>query len=190
MKKLTILIVIAVMITIAVPVFSADQWELGISVTPLPGASQGDDNATPGFHFGYQWWYIGYASWDAIVLPPWVIQGWTGYMRPGFLNLFDVGLQLNIGPFIGYSEVGINYLYLYKQAEDNIDAGGAGANLRLGAGIKMDWWGINISGTAVFPSFGNMVDTLKGLASKKTSKLAVKTIMKQLVPSINLVLYL
>ena len=40
MKKLAILIAVAVMITIAIPAFSADQWELGLSWTPIPGEEQ------------------------------------------------------------------------------------------------------------------------------------------------------
>ena len=189
MKKLTILIVIAIMITFVAPAFAADQWELGLSITPLPGAPEGDDNVTPGFHFAYNWWYIAYATWDSIVLPPWVIQDWTGYLRPGFLNLFDLGARITIGPFLGYAEMGINYLYLYKQFEQELDIPKAGANIRVGAGVKMGWWGANVSLTSVFPSFADVKKVIGGLFHEKTRSLALDAFMKQAVPSINLVMY-
>ncbi len=188
MKRILIVLLIGiVMFLVAAPAFS-EQWELGISVTPVPGKEE--DNMLAGFHFGYKWWYIWYATWDSIVLPPWIIQDWTGYVRPGFLNMFDAGVHLNLGPFIGYTELGVNYLYLYKQAEDNIKAGGGGVNLRVGAGLKFNWWGLNLSGTAVFPSFSDLGRVLKGLVSEKTRELAFDALLRQLVPSINLVLYL
>ena len=208
MKKLAILIAVAVMITIAIPAFSADQWELGLSWTPIPGEEQsakaqdeGEMDSITGFHFGYIWWHIGYATWDALVMPPSIIEGMTGYQddsgnwqpgyyRPGFLNLFDVGGRLNIGPFVGSAEVGINNIYVY-QGEQPVDyKGDFGANLRLGVGLKFNWWGISVTGTSVFPSFRKMTHVIGGLFSSDNRDWALGEIQDGLVPSILLVLYL
>ncbi len=208
MKKLTILIVIAVMITFAVPVFSADQWEIGLSWTPIPGGDQstkskdeGGMDSITGFHFGYIWWHIGYATWDALVMPPFIIAGMTsyqddqgnwqpGYYRPGFLNLFDVGGRLNIGPFVASAEMGINNIYIYQGDSPVEYSGDFGANLRLGAGLKFDWWGVSVTGTSVFPSFKKMIHVVGGLFSSDNRRWSINEIKGGLIPSILLVLYL
>lgn len=203
MKKLTILIVIAVMITFTMPVFSADQWELGISWTPVPKQSDRQENmdSITGFHFGYIWWHIGYITWDALVMPPSIIAGMTsyvdkdgnwqpGYLRPGFLNLFDAGARLNIGPFVGSAEVGINSIYVY-QGDNPVDYNGDfGANLRIGLGLKFNWWGVSVTGTSVFPSFKKMTHVLGGLLTTENRDWALNEIKDGLVPSILVVLYL
>ena len=195
MRKLIVLTAAVLMVAIALPVFSQD-FEIGVSWTPVPGkeeegriAEEEGMDSIFGFHFGYCWWSIFYASLDSLVMPPPIIQDWTGYYRPGFLNLLDVGVRLFIGPVVGYAELGVNNIYVYKQGEDNLDAAGLGANLRLGLGLKYKMLGVNVSGTSVFPSVSFMLDVLKGLASDQTRNLSLQMIKEGLVPSLNLVLY-
>ena len=89
-------------------------------------------------------------------------------------------------PFLIYTEIGANTIYVYK----NLGGGGNfGANLRLGAGLRFGFWGVNVSGTAVFGSFQILTDTLKQLVSSTTRNAAISTISDSLVPSINLTFY-
>lgn len=191
MRK-AILVAAVLIVVLAVPTFS-NELELGLSWTPLPGADQNAEeeaelDSITGFHIAYNWWAVMYASWDSLVMPPFIIQEWTGYKRPGFLNLYDVGLRITLGPIVTYLTVGMNNVYVYKQDQVGFE-NNLGANLRLGAGLKFGWWGVNASGTAVFPSFEYMGNTLKGLASDATREIAVGKIVDALVPSINLTLY-
>jgi hypothetical protein len=191
MRKVVLAAAVLLLI-FAAPAF-ANELELGLSWTPLPGADknaeEGQLDSITGFHIAYNWWSIMYASWDSLVMPPFIIQDWTGYRRPGFLNLYDVGIRIVLGPVVGYATLGMNNVYVYKQKELAGLENNFGANLRLGAGLKFNWWGINLSGTAVFPSFQYMVNTLKGLAAKSTSDVALSKIGDALVPSINVTFY-
>lgn len=198
MKGKALLVLLVLLGLSVVPAFAANNtWELGLSWTPVP-QSQGTTNSSGsgasvdsivGFHGSYSFFHIIYTSWDALVMPPSTIQNWTSYYRPGFLNLFDAGFRLIIGPFVGYGEVGTNYLYVY-QGDQPVDAGGTlGANLRVGAGLKFNWWGVNISGTAVFNSFQDLGAALGALGKSDTQALALQRIENALVPSLNLVLY-
>jgi hypothetical protein len=177
---------------LAVPAFS-NELELGLSWTPLPGADQnspeGELDSITGFHIAYNWWAVMYASWDSLVMPPFIIQEWTGYKRPGFLNLYNIGVRFTLGPVVGYATAGMNNIYVYKQEQLGGIDNNFGANLRLGAGLKFNWWGINLSGTAVFPTFDYMVNTLKGLAAESTRNVSLAKIGDALVPSINLTFY-
>jgi hypothetical protein len=75
--------------------------------------------------------------------------------------------------------------------EDELDLNTSfGANLRLGAGLKFGMWGVNLSGTAVFPGFGDIVELFKDLAGERTRDRALKQLMSQIVPSLNVYLYL
>ena len=115
------------------------------------------------FHVGYAW-HILYFSWDAFAMPDyWVYNATTytepytgtttvGYYAPGFLNLFDVGLRFVLRPVLGYVEVGAKNLYVYGGE----DVGNIGVNARAGVGLKFGWWGINVSGTQVFSSWGDL----------------------------------
>lgn len=199
MKRRTIIVLLILLCFAVLPAFAANNtWELGMSWTPVPQQSGTSGNVQDtgnnldsivGFHVSYSFFHILYTSWDALVMPPSIVQGWTSYYRPGFLNLFDAGVRIFIGPFVGYGEVGTNYLYVY-QGDNPVDANGnLGANLRLGAGLRFRWWGANISGTAVFSSFKDLSQTLGGLASADTRDISLKRIENSLVPSLNLVLY-
>ena len=195
---------IVLLLGAAAPVFSdSEEWELGLSWTPLfvseeEAITEGDtDDTMLGFHFGYVWWHIAYASWDSIVIPPHLMQQWTGFYRPGFLNLYDVGIRLHIGPVVGFAEVGLNSLYIYKKYEldQQLEEGetlkrSMGANFRLGLGYHGGSWGITLAGTTVFPSFREMSETLKALGSDQTRSAAWQRIKEGMVPSLNIILYL
>lgn len=197
MKRLLIPLLVLFLIALAVPAFA--QVELGMSWTPVPGG-QGTGNtqvdSITGFHVAYRWTVL-YLSWDSLVMPPSLIENMTGYWDPvkeiyisgpylpGFLNLYDVGLELMLRPFVLYTEIGTNNIYVYN----NQGGGQFGANLRLGVGLTFGWWGLNLSGTAVFPSFAKLKETLTKLVSSETRNEAVQVIGDNLVPSINLTFY-
>jgi hypothetical protein len=195
MKRLLIPLLVLCMIALAVPAFA--QVELGMSWTPVPGGQGSSVDSITGFHVAYRWTVL-YLSWDSLVMPPVLIQNMTGYWDPnkqqyvsgpylpGFLNLYDVGLELMLRPFVIYAEVGTNTIYVYNA---NPAGGGFGANLRLGGGLTFGWWGLNLSGTAVFPTFAAMTETLKKLASSETRDAALKQIGDNITPSINLTFY-
>jgi hypothetical protein len=179
---------VLLILTAAVPAFS-QELEVGMSFTPVLGETEsGEMDFMFGFHFGYSFLYILYASWDALVIPPVVIENWTGRYRPGFLNLYDAGVRFNIGPVIAYAELGLNSVYVHNQETIGFDPN-FGANLRLGVGAKFGWVGVTVSGTSVFPSFDYMVGTLKGLVSETLRKDSLEKIKDTLVPSLNVTMY-
>ncbi len=40
----------------------------------------------------------------------------SGPYLPGFLNLYDVGFEFMLRPFLLYAEVGANSIYVYQDA--------------------------------------------------------------------------
>jgi len=113
-----------------------------------------------------------------------------GVYRPGFLNMFDGGLRIILGPVVIVAEVGVNNIYVYHQKD--LPAGlksNFGANLRLGAGLKFGWWGVSATGTAVFPSFQTMLQTFSNLGSETNRAAALDQIVNNLVPSLMATLY-
>jgi hypothetical protein len=190
MRKIVMCALVLLILTAAVPAFS-QEIEIGMSFTPVigdPVTSQEELDFMFGFHFGYSFLYILYASWDALVIPPQTIGEWTGLQRPGFLNLYDAGVKFTIGPVIAYAELGLNSIYVYKQETIGFDPN-FGANLRLGVGAKFGWVGITLSGTSVFPSFDYMIGTLKGLIADSTRKTSLGKIKDTIVPSLNVTMY-
>jgi len=204
MRKLIVaLLMIAVL---AIPAFSIG-WEVGMHATVVPngqesGANSGGVDPIFGFHLGISPIAILYASVDSLMLPPYMIQGMTGYQdattqvwvqgyyRPGFLNMFDAGFRLLLGPIAIHATVGVNSIYVYKQAELPAGTGGNwGANLRLGAGLKFGFWGVSLTGTAIFPSFANMFEVFKQLGSDQNRQWALDQIVNGLVPSLMATLY-
>ncbi len=200
MKKLVVPLAVLLLLALAVPAAFAEV-ELGISATPVPGgqSNAGGADVITGFHVGYAWGIL-YGSWEALAMPAQFISNMTGYWdaannvyvdgpyAPGFLNLYDVGLRIMLRPFVVYTELGMNSLYVYK----NLGGGGNfGANLRLGAGLSFGFWGVSLSGTAVFASFPQMIGTLKGLVAKDAAiqNQAISAIGQNLVPSLNLTFY-
>ena len=191
MRKMVLLgaLLVLAMFVVA-PAFA--ELELGLSWTPVPANDKNPDaefESIVGFHVAYQWWGIFYATWESMVMPDDIINDFTGYQRPGFLNLFDAGLRLRIGPVIGYATLGTNNIYVYRQSELESFDPGFGANLRLGAGLKFGWWGVNVSGTSVFPSFEGLTKTLAALGDPDTRDIALEKIVDGLIASINLTFY-
>ena len=212
MKKRVAIVAALLALAVALPL-SAGQWDLGLSFTPVikgeeDEAQTGDkdpfEKVLPGFHFGYRWAGILYASWDAIVMPPEYITDMTGYTvtegdfeyfkygpyAPGFLNLWDIGLKGLLGPVVLYTEIGINTIYVYKQSEIPDDfKSNVGANWRAGVGGKFNNWGVNLDFTAIFPSFKSMASDIRILVGDDVeAKAAVKRKIKW-VPSLTVVLY-
>lgn len=199
MRKLIIaLLMIAVL---AIPAFSIG-WEVGMHATVAPnGERDGGIDPIIGFHVGISPIAILYASWDAMALPPYMIQGMTGrtneegvwvqgVFRPGFLNLFDVGFRFLLGPVAIFTTVGMNNIYVYDQASLPENVGGDwGANLRLGAGLKFGFWGVSLTGTAIFPSFAGMIEVFRQLGSEQNRDWALDQIVNGLVPSLMATLY-
>ena len=182
MKRTLILpVALLLAVVIATPVISqSDEWSVGVSLTALQ-EDEGFDNAQLGFNIGYRFFNILLAAWTAISIPPGLMASWTGYYhtddegnefyvpgydRPGFANLFDIGLALNIGPFVGTAQAGLNFLYIYKQDELAGHEGSAGANLRVGAGVRFDWWSVMINGTVAFADLTTAFQTLAALSSE------------------------
>jgi len=198
MRRLTV--VVLMIAVLALPSFADISWEVGLSGTPIPtgGGDETSLEALVGFHFGISPFAILYASWDSLVMPPSMISGmtshydeetdtWTqGLYRPGFLNLFDVGLRILIRPFVLHAEIGTNQIHVYAPEEPIgvKNAGGFGANLRLAAGLNFGWWGVSVTGTYVAPTMQALVNTLKGLVSDKTRQWALNQIASGLVPSL------
>jgi hypothetical protein len=111
----------------------------------------------------------------------------TGVSVPGFINFFDAGLKLTLRPFEIAATLGTNYVYFYKGLGPS--NGSWGANMRLLAGLNFGWWGVGLSGTAVFDTFASMVDTLKGLAAAETRTKALSDLTSGLVPSLYVTFY-
>jgi hypothetical protein len=188
MRKLIVAILFVAVI--ALPGFSLGV-DFGISGTLPTSALSGNFSASdiiPGFHVGISPWFILYASWDSLVMNSGAIGGLTGTYLPGFLNLYDAGLRIILGPIVVLVEAGINNVYVYKQGVTG--ANGLGANLRVGLGLKFKWWGITATGTSVFPNFTNLVDTVKGLFYPDSQRLSLYYILNGLYPGVMAVIYL
>ncbi len=163
MKKLLVPLAVVLLLCLAVPA-AFSEAELGIGLSP-GSAGGGDPDADPllSFHVGWNWGLL-YLTWDAYAMPDyWVYNNTTyvdpdtgyivsGYLVPGFLNMFDIGVRFVYRPIIGYVEMGPNFLYL----RGGQTYGKVGVNFRVGAGVKFGFWGINLSGTQVFASGSDM----------------------------------
>ena len=202
MRKAVFVVAAVLLLIMAAPAYS-DELELGLSWTPIPGedTSRTEDEeleSMTGFHIGYSTLGILYGSWEALVMPPSLAGGMTsyydeetgnyfdGYYLPGFLNLYDVGIRISFQPIVGFIMVGANNIWIYKEGI----VGTFGANMRVGIGIRSDWFGVTLTGTSVFASMDKLFGALKGLASDQTRDWAVQEITSGLVPSLLAVLYL
>jgi hypothetical protein len=215
MKKIIVLMV-GILLLSAVSPLSADELEVGVSLFPIKWASTegeeaqliGEGSFINDWLFGYHFaraWFLFYLSWDAFVLPPFVVQDITtivegevvvreGFYRPGFINFFDFGIRLTLFEIAtGFAELGINTLYVYKQQELPVDQrpGAWGANLRIGAGVRISpAWGAILTGTAMFPSFDKMMDVLRGLGSDNVLVQNAAKSQIKMFPSVMFVMYL
>ncbi|MDA3937997.1 MAG: hypothetical protein PF693_01630 [Spirochaetia bacterium] len=206
MHKTKFLAIAVILILAMVIPAAADQWELGMSLTPL-GAEPGTDPdpeaeengfVVPGFHIGYRFLLIGYVSWDSYVLPPEYITQMTsnvsnlGPFRPGFLNTWNIGGKLVLGPVIGYSTIGLNSIYVYKESEylDESFDKNFGANWKVGAGLKFGDWGIHLDFMSIFSDARTMFSDLDDLFNddQEISDAAADRI--KFIPSLVATLYL
>lgn len=208
-KFLTIAVILTLLLLIPA---AADELELGMSLTPI--GTEGEDNpdpeaedtvlVLPGFHIGYRFAGIGFVSWDSYVMPPELItlmtavydsktdQNTLGPFRPGFLNTWNIGAKLIIGPLVGYSTIGINNIYVYKQAEypDEEFDSSFGTNWKVGAGWKFGDWGINLDFMAIFSSADTMFSEIDLLFSGNDDEQAAAKEKIQFIPSLVATLYL
>ena len=207
MRRVILPLIVVVLLALSAPVFA--EIELGASFTPAEYmmseeikqleqflGAEDQFEAIFGFHIGYSWWWLFYGSWDAMVMPPWWVYSITvgeeasGIYRPAFLNLFDVGVRPTLGPIILLAEAGINNIRIYDQESLGVQGTEAnfGVNLRLGAGLKFDWWGITVTGTSVFATFNKMVQVIQGVTESNPN--AIKYLVNSLIPSITFSMHL
>ena len=212
MQKIKFLTIAFVLILAMVIPAAADQFELGMSLTPItpnedttdPNYDANQDLVLPGFHVAYRFAWIGFLSWDSYVMPPEYITNMTatydpdtdtyspGPFRPGFLNTWNIGGKLVLGPIVGYTTVGINTIYVYKENEylDENFSKNFGANWKVGAGLKFGDWGINLDLMALFPSMDTMFSELDLLANGTSAEKAAAKERIQFIPSLVATLYL
>lgn len=159
-----------------------------------------------GFHFAYNWDFI-YVSLDSMVLPPWMVMDMTsheeldqddnpiwvpGFDRPGFFNFIDAGIKIKIGKMVGFGEIGINHLYVYRESElppeEKAKMGSLGTNLRIGGSYMIaDGISVGLTATAIFPNFKTMGAAISGLFDPDYAE-AAKQI--QLMPMLMVNMYL
>jgi hypothetical protein len=194
MKKTCALFFLLLLIGLATPAFA--DWELGVSVTPLPEGSSGEDSMS-GFHAAYGWSLL-YASLDVFAVPGASLPMWapssaaSSPMRAphdsisGYLGLFDVGVRVVLKPFIGFAELGVNGFY---NDSHGFLPGGFGSNLRVGAGIRFGWWGVSVTGTSLFASLKDLEDTLGAFGNPATRADAWDDVVGRMVASIQFTFY-
>jgi hypothetical protein len=191
MKKLLVPLAVMLLLALAVPAaFAApSQIELGMSWVPYQNVNDpAVSDYITGFHVGYAW-YILYAAWDALALPGSYVATYTAYDVPAFLNLFDGGLRLVIGPFVGYTTVGTNLLHVYGIG----NLPGFGANVKVGLGLKFGWWGFGAYLIRPYAAWDEMTGDVAALFSSdgRIRNHAVGNIFDRtkIVPGINLTFY-
>jgi hypothetical protein len=209
--KRAVLCILIIAVLAVMPV--AAEIELGVGISPPliekpEGAGESEnplEDMMLSFHVGYSFLWLFYASADAIMLPPYVLQSLTstydpitnvqreGIYRPGFINLINVGIRPRIGPIALMASVGINMLYVYKQdelPEDAFDPTGLGVNARVGAYLFLGKnLALTASATTVFANFDELVMTFADLASDDPflSEWATQRLLSGLYPTIGLV---
>ncbi|QEN06140.1 hypothetical protein EW093_16080 [Thiospirochaeta perfilievii] len=206
-KKIAVLITLVLLST---TIFA--EIELGLSFTPgdvlvteetaaamqWVGADSTSDESLLGFHFGYSFWWLFYASYDSLIVPPWFVYQTTTYTEadgtpvsginaPGFMNFLDFGIRPKIGPIYLLATIGFNDLYIHSQYEQVEDAG-LGVNLRIGAGYQFGAFSINFTGTSMFNSFDQLSATMSRLSDQEPG--AMDDFMSRIIPSIGFVLHL
>jgi hypothetical protein len=209
-----IIALMAVLLLASIPIFA--EIELGVGLTPATQdkGSTGTSNQSydvwndsfKTVHLGWRTLGVLYFSGDFMVVPPGVAKGMTSYYdsglntwvegiyRPAVISLYDVGLKLALKSLSFSAQVGINQFYLYKQDEiQNFNPPQIGANLKVAAGLRLvRFLGMEVGAISVQPSFKDAVDVVKGVFDKdaRTQKDAVDKLVKQIIPTIQIVLYL
>ena len=204
------LAVLFTMLILSTAIFA--EIELGMSFTPgevlvtpetaaamqFIGAEESTSSSILGFHLGYSFAWLFYASFDSLIVPPWWIYQTTSYTSadgvaysginaPGYINFFDVGIRPSIGPLYILATAGFNTLYIhsgYEQLSDN----SLGVNMRIGIGLKFDAFSINITGTSIFNNFDQLTSTVNKIY--KQDQTATDDFLSTLIPSIGFVLHL
>jgi hypothetical protein len=214
-RRLLILVTAITLLFLANAAFA--ELELGFALTPpittdVPENIAGDflESSIKSLHVGFSWWWLFYASWDSLILPPYVVQELAatkggegdnifytpGPLVPGYLNLFDLGIRPKIGPILAFAEVGINHMWIYGDSWDvnpyRSDANtSVGVNMRIGAGLAFGWWGITASGTLVFTDFETMAEDLDTLSngSQFAQDQVAEKLINSLIPSVGFNIY-
>lgn len=188
------------------------ELELGLGIAPpigdVPAQAQTGSfftDATKVLHAGLSFWWLFYAGYDGLILPPYSVQQLTsgidtgtgqvtdGYFRPGFLNTFNVGIRPRIGPISIMASVGINQLYVYRQDADGLASPPLGVNVKAGAGLRFaKWIGLSATVMSVFGDVKEMTDTFNALGGSDPflAKQAEDKLLNNLFPVITLNLYL
>jgi hypothetical protein len=164
------------------------------------------NGATKSLHVGLRTLGILYVSGDFVLIPSFFTETmtgswdgstetWTpGIYRPAVVSLYDAGFKLKLGSLSLSAQAGINQLYVYKQSElIDFTAPPLGVNLRLGAGLRLaKFLGLEAVIVTLQPSFQDAVDVIKGVASSDSvlQQSSLDRLTKQLIPSIQAVLYL
>jgi hypothetical protein len=186
--------------------FAFAEIELGVGITPpIVTEESGDvgdasEDISISFHTGYSFWWLFYASYDAYVMPAFLVSALTettddfgnaipGIYKPGIMNMIDFGLRPRIGPILLLTEVGINSLYVYQQTED--EQSELGGNVRIGAGVRLGHLSVMATVTSVFSSFENMAQTFEDLGSGDPwlEEKAQEKLTETLMPTITLNLW-
>jgi hypothetical protein len=211
MKKLWVLLTVFLLLTVSLPVFA--ELELGVGFSPPLGSKDQNagmsgnvvQDAMYSSHLGLSWWWLFYASVDSYVMPPYTIQDLTttvnettgtvtpGYYRPGFLNLFDVGIRPELSSVILMLETGINYLYIWRSADvpDLANKSMLGVNLRGGVGYNFGFISAMVSGTVVFDNFQDVVTVFRNIAGNNQflRDQTLKGLLKSLYPTLTVNLH-
>lgn len=170
------------------------EWEVGVSLFPASSSSivvlpSSELNWMIGLHVGSTFLGSGYASWDGISLPDYLTKKLSAgaFRVPSFLNLYDLGLHLGKRTVFGFVQLGLNNLWIYDVGLEPLT--NTGANIRAGAGVKFQIWGIDLSATEVYPSIGALAKNLAGVVTDGTSGAAFQTLAGDIIWSVGLNLY-
>jgi hypothetical protein len=186
----------------------ADEFDFGLAITPMDVLKTEEDRIRDqtmdnagllgdfvlGFHAGYSFAWLFYASVDANAMPPWWVERQTasidaegnrlpGILQPGFVSFLDVGIRPTFGSLSVLAELGMNHFYI-RGGGDN--ASKMGVNFRLGAGYFLSAFSINIIGTIIFSDF----DTMAYIFEHIEEDWAKDMMGQSVIPSIALYLHL
>jgi hypothetical protein len=172
---------------------AAAELELGLSASPKPVETAGEDELQfiPGLHLGYAFGGIFYLSLDSLHAVEAVTETVTDgeiLDEKSLINLAGGGLRLHLGPLVSYATVGPSWMSFYE-SDRRADVG---ANIKLGLGLRSEWWGITLNGTQFFYNMDAALDTIGDLFSrqKDTRQGAADRITDGMFPTLIFTLYL